>query len=68
MYVKVIVPYPKEKQLDIWFLVGQFGYNFVYENGEITLYGRKKTEEDVNFIKEQLKNLDYVLSTDSDDY
>ena len=54
-YVTVVIPIPEKKQLDVWWSIARYGYNFTYDDGCVKLYGRRKTQEDVDFLKEQLQ-------------
>ena len=67
-YITVTIPIPEKKQLDVWWSIAKYGYNFTYNDGCVILYGRRKTEDDLEFLKEQLKEFpDHILKVEEND-
>lgn len=54
-YVAVTIPCQKENQISVWWRVARNGYNFTHENGFAKIYGRRKTQDEVDALKEALK-------------
>lgn len=67
-YVTVTIPIPEERQLDVWWNIAKYGYNFTYDQDHVTLYGRRKTQDDLDFLKQRLKDYpDHTLSIEEND-